>query len=362
MSGNSFENADFYWFANEDGIKRGPFTKTEFPEKIADGEIGAGTLVWRSGEADWARFGDVRGAWFPETVAPVRITPEVSVGSVFSDAWDALFFRRNFRLLLAGGALWLLVGYALDSVSAAGSTLLTPYAETLVFLGVVRLRDRGEAATFADMFPLRRLFFLPWLRALAASVLASVPAFLLFVLALASLAAPLAFDGSSFEIVLEKLEASGAPLTEAAGTANPDALPDAFPETRLDQAPAARDGTDWELVAGCYAGTAGAVALVFLFAACWAQIRLGFATCLALDAERTNPLAALKNAWRVTQGKFLRILFIEIVLALFVLVGTAMTLGFGLLVLLPFASLANATLCVKLMKARPDLALPPSRL
>lgn len=115
-----------------------------------------------------------------------------------------------------------------------------------------------------------------------------------------------------------------------------------------------------------YAGTAGAVALacalLFFCAACWLEIRLGFAPYLALDAERTNPFAALKNAWLITRGKFLRVLFVEVCLALFVLVGAAMTLGLGLLVLLPFAYLANATLCVKLMKARPDLALPPSRL
>ena len=361
MSENSSENADFYWFATDDGVKRGPFTKTEFSEKLAAGEIDAGTLVWRTGEADWARFGAVRGAWFPEAAAPERITPEVSAASVFSNAWSALFFRRNFWLLLAGGVLWWFVGVALDCVTDVGSKFLTPFAETLVFLSVVRLWDRGEAATFADMFPLKRLFFLPWLRALAASAIVVLPVFLLLVLALASLVAPLASDGARLEAALENLEKAAAPLAEAAEEIDPD-----DPGTQLDRILAACDETDWALVTDGYAGTAGAVALAcaFLFfcAACWLEIRLGFAPYLALDAERTNPFAALKNAWLITRGKFLRVLFVEVCLALFVLVGAAMTLGLGLLVLLPFAYLANATLCVKLMKARPDLALPPSHL
>ncbi|MGN0835734.1 MAG: hypothetical protein ACI4QA_07945 [Candidatus Spyradosoma sp.] len=248
----------------------------------------------------------------------------------------------------------------------------------LVFLVVVRRWDRGEAATFADMFPLERLFFLPWLRAVAASVLSAVPAFLLFVLALASLTAPLFLACARDEAVLEKLENAVAALAEAAdelesdeiaetaaeiGLDDSEALRDAFSETQfLDRILTARDEADLS----CYAGTAGAAALacalLFFCAACWLQIRLGFAPYFALDAERTNPFAALKNAWLVTQGKFLRIFFIAVCLVLFVLVGAVMTLGIGLLVLLPFAHLAGATLCVKLMKARPDLALPPSRL
>lgn len=211
------------------------------------------------------------------------------------------------------------------------------------------------------MFPLKRLFFLPWLRALAASAIVVLPVFLLLVLALASLVAPLASDGARLEAALENLEKAAAPLAEAAEEIDPD-----DPGTQLDRILAACDETDWALVTDRYAGTAGAVALAcaFLFfcAACWLEIRLGFAPYLALDAERTNPFAALKNAWLITRGKFLRVLFVEVCLALFVLVGAAMTLGLGLLVLLPFAYLANATLCVKLMKARLDLALPPSRL
>ena len=47
------------WFFVRDGQRNGPIGRAELDERIAEGAVDAGTLVWRTGMAAWAPAGSV---------------------------------------------------------------------------------------------------------------------------------------------------------------------------------------------------------------------------------------------------------------------------------------------------------------
>jgi uncharacterized RDD family membrane protein YckC len=50
------------WYYSNDGQRKGPVSQADFDQRVAQGEITAATLVWRSGMAQWQAYGSVSGA------------------------------------------------------------------------------------------------------------------------------------------------------------------------------------------------------------------------------------------------------------------------------------------------------------
>jgi uncharacterized RDD family membrane protein YckC len=47
------------WFYSVDDAQQGPVGQEEFDALVREGKIGANTMVWREGMADWVRYGDL---------------------------------------------------------------------------------------------------------------------------------------------------------------------------------------------------------------------------------------------------------------------------------------------------------------
>lgn len=392
-----------YYFIDARGTRNGPHSEADFLTKFTNGEILPDAPVWRTGEANWQPLKAVRRLWFPEAAQVVpafeQLSASTGLGSILSDAWNFLFFRNHFWLLLAGGIIWLLIESAAGLVGAdLLLSFVTPYLCYFVFLSFLRQWDRREGPEFSDLFPLKTFFFLPWLRALGASVLSSLTVFVPFVLA-----ALICFGGvvgvahkhpelverntQLIDVLLEvsqKVQALGQTdefpqITVETEQDADDALPEiesaevAFPNNPTLTEELAVNTEILEEAGESYAEMAEVVfespifwiaavlSLPFVALGIFFSVRLSLATYLPLDTE-LGVIDSLKYSWKLTSGNFLKILVLSILVLFGTLFGTLITLGFALFVLYPYALAVGAVLYAKLVKSRPDLAIPPSRL
>ena len=70
------------WYYESDGHQRGPVSSADLKSMAASGEIGADTLIWKDGFADWGPARHKRGL-FPNTESQPpsnRLTPPPIVG------------------------------------------------------------------------------------------------------------------------------------------------------------------------------------------------------------------------------------------------------------------------------------------
>ncbi len=392
-----------YYFIDARGTRNGPYSEADFSAKLASGEVLSETPVWRTGEENWQALKAVRRHWFPEAAQTVpafeRLSASAGIGSILSDAWNFLFSGNHFRLLLAGGIIWGLIEFAAE-IAGAGLLLsfITPFLCYLVFLSFLRQWDRSEGPEFSDLFPLKTFFFLPWLRALGASVLSSLSVFVPFVLA-----ALICFGGvvgvahkhpelverntQLIDVLLEvsqKVQALGQTdefpqITIETEQDADDALPEiesakvVFPNNPMLTEKLAVNTEILEEAGESYAEMAEIVfespifwiaavfSLPFVALGIFFSVRLSLATYLPLDTE-LGVIDSLKYSWKLSSGNFLKILVLSILVLFGTLFGTLITFGFALFVLYPYALAVGVVLYAKLVKSRPDLAIPPSRL
>ena len=392
-----------YYFIDNRGTRNGPHSEADFLAKLKDGEILPETPVWRTGEENWQPLKAVRKLWLPEAAQAVpafeQLSASTGLGSILAEAWNFLFCRNHFWLLLAGGIIWALIESAAGLVGAdIIFTLVTPYLCYFVFLSFLRQWDRREGPEFSDLFPLKTFFFLPWLRAVGASILSSLTAFIPFVLA-----ALICFGGVAgvgykhpelFERNVQLIDVLLEVSQKAQALGQVDELPQITVETEQDADDALPEIESAEIVfpnnaslteelsanaeileeaAESYAEMAEvvfespifwiavALSLPFVALGIFFSIRLSFATYLPLDTE-LGVIESLKYSWKLTAGNFLKIFVLSVLVFFGVILGTLITLGFGLFVLYPYALSVGVVLYAKLVKSRPDLAIPPSRL
>ena len=392
-----------YYFIDARGTRNGPHSEADFLIKLSSGEILPETPVWRTGEEAWQPLKAVRKLWLPEAAQTVpafeQLSASTGLGSILSEAWNFLFFRNHFWLLLAGGIIWALIDSAAGIVGAdIILSLVTPYLCYFVFLSFLRQWDRGEGPEFSDLFPLKTFFFLPWLRAVGASVLSSLAAFIPF-----ALAALICFGGVAgvgykhpelFERNTQLIDVFLEVGQKAQTLGHADELPQITVETEQDADDALPEIESAEIVfpnnaalteelavnteileeaAESYAEMAEIVfespifwiaavlSLPFVALGIFLSVRLSLATYLPLDTE-LGVIDSLKYSWNLTAGNFLKIFVLSVLVFFGVIFGTLLTLGFALFVLYPYALAVSVVLYAKLVKSRPDLAVPPSRL
>jgi hypothetical protein len=93
------------WFYAKEGQQRGPVETPELSAKFSLGELGAETLVWTDGMSDWLSadktpaFSSFFSSPPPLTEAMARqaLPLDVSIGSLFSEAW--MVFKNNWLKL-----------------------------------------------------------------------------------------------------------------------------------------------------------------------------------------------------------------------------------------------------------------------
>src|SRR5438270_3790307 len=119
------DDAGSSWFYARGGTHHGPVSYEDLRRMAAQGEIGAETLLWRSGMADWAACRS-----FPDR-ASLSQSPHANLAAPFSThshwgygfAPDAQFLPRTSSLAVASlvlGILWLCgVGSLLATIFAA---------------------------------------------------------------------------------------------------------------------------------------------------------------------------------------------------------------------------------------------------
>lgn len=73
------------WYFVKDGERHGPVPRAELDARVADGSVGADTLVWRVGMAAWAPAGRVPELGLPPPVSPPPLPP-VFAGPSDADA------------------------------------------------------------------------------------------------------------------------------------------------------------------------------------------------------------------------------------------------------------------------------------
>jgi hypothetical protein len=66
------------WYYVRDGEQKGPVEQSEFESLVSEGTIGAGTLVWQEGMADWQPYAEVAAP--AQAAAPVMAAPRVALG------------------------------------------------------------------------------------------------------------------------------------------------------------------------------------------------------------------------------------------------------------------------------------------
>lgn len=391
-----------YYFVDAQGSRNGPINEADFIAAISAGSISPETPVWRTGEAEWSPLKIVRKTWFPEEITAVpaleRLNADTSLASLFNATWNFLFSGNNFWFLLCGGILWWLIEIAASSVVGNLSTIVTSFIAPLVFLVFLRKWDRGEAPGFSDIFPLKRFFFLPWLRTLVASIVAGitglVPVFIAGTIGTLSI---IAVNSAKPELGerLERLEQTCLYLAETLNQIeNANELPQISVETEhepdeiLPEAEsvevtfsnnealtdAIKDSPelsetiaeDLEKIAEIlfaspiFLGSLAFSALLFT-ASVFLFTRFAFVSYFPLDAE-IGIVNSLKYSWKLTAGRFWKIFTFGILLGILFLVGTVVTLGIGYIVLCPYVFAAFPVLYAKLIKARPELQIPTSRL
>lgn len=394
-----------YYFVDAQGSRNGPINEADFIDEIAVGTISPETPVWRTGESDWRPFGAVRKIWFPPLEqepagVPVfeRLSADTSFGSLFSDTWSFLFSGNNFWMLLAGGILWVLIEAAASTVLGELTTLVVSFISTLVFLLFLRKWDRGEKPEFADLFPLKQFFFLPWLRSLGASVLAGtaifIPMLIAILIGIGSIA-KIAYQNpellerntqltNTLLNTLQQYDTSGQtgkiPQIAIQGEQDADEmLPEVesaeivFPDSTTLAKEFSINAEIFEELIDGYGDMSEAViespifpialilSIPFIALSIFLSVRLAFVSYFPLDAE-TGVIDSLKYSWKLSSGKFWKIFIFGILLGILFLFGTMITLGLGYLILCPYILVAFPVLYAKLIKSRSDLNIPSSRL
>lgn len=131
------------WFFASQGQQQGPYPEAQFRELIVGGTVGADTLVWTEGMANWQRAGDIPGllsAASGQPTASYSAGPPAGAGILGSGSlsidfgiWE--FVWRSLALLI--GALfviplpWILVMYCRWIVSCTH----VPARPNLTFTG-----------------------------------------------------------------------------------------------------------------------------------------------------------------------------------------------------------------------------------
>lgn len=390
-----------YYFVDAQGSRNGPISEADFINGIAAGTISPETPVWRTGEPDWHPLKTVRDSWFPSfnketsgSLVPERLNADTSLAALFSDTWDFLFSGNNFWLLLVGGILWVLIEASISTLGVNATSLATSFVSTLAFLIFLRKWDRGESPTFSDLFPLKQFFFLPWLRSLGASALAVIATAIPLIIA--GIIGGLAFisvneTNPELNEHLRNLDATNTCLREIFSS-----IPEAgeFPQISTEAESTPDDAGSTEVILASnftpldFIQTITQIAesaqkdlceiveillnsSTFRFSlvsfallavvSIFLSVRLAFVSYFPLDAE-TGIIDSLKYSWQLSAGKFWKIFIFGFLLGLFSLIGTLITLGLGYLILCPYVLVAFPVLYAKLIKARPELQIPPSRL
>lgn len=396
--------AETYYFVDSQGSRYGPISETDFIARIGSGEILPDTPVWREGESAWAPLKSIRGKWFPVETTKIpsfeRISASTSLRSVFSDTWQFLFSGNHFWLLLGGGILWQLIECAVASFP--GGNLICPlisgFIVFLVFLIFVRKWDRGEAPVFGDTFPLKSFFFLPWLRALGTFLLSGIAVFACMFLASAVIGGGIVGVCFSNPELSERCDRLLDKTIETANALNKvnaqgefpqvsletehesdEALPEverievSFPDNPALSEELQKNAHLMKTIVEGYAEIAEVVfespifwltlAVAFPFAglALFFSVRFMFAAYLPFDTD-TGIIDSLGHSWKLSAGNFWKIFILGLILGLTLLFGTLLTFGLGFIVLYPYSLAAWAIFYVKLVKSRPKLRIPPSRL
>lgn len=402
MSENSFAE---YYFVDAQGSRNGPINEADFIDEIASGRILPDTPVWRTGETNWVPLKTVRNSWFPsfeketaDVPAFERLNAGTSLGSLFSDTRRFLFSGNHFWLLLGGGILWVLIDAATSTVIGNLTSLISSFISSLVFLIFIRKWDRGEIPEFSDIFPLKQFFFLPWLRTLGASILAGIailiPGIIAGIIGTLSVIAVSTTNpelGTRFKNVeaacsglfatLARIENTGdlpqvsvemehdsAEIFPEAETVevtfpNNDALTDAIQNApKISESISENLEEIAEILLESPVFWIFVVALIPLVASSiFFSVRFAFVCYFPLDAE-IGVIDSLKYSWKLTAGMFWKIFIFGFLLGMIFLIGCAITLGLGYIVLGPYLLVAFPVLYVKLIKSRPELNIPSSRL
>lgn len=394
-----------YYFVDAQGTRNGPINEADFIDEIATGTISPETPVWRSGESNWLPLKAVRNSWFPnsreelaEAPALERLNADISFGSLFSDTWNFLFTGNNFWLLLVGGILWVLIDAAASTVLSRLTPPVVSLISTLVFLIFIRKWDRGETPAFSDLFPLKQFFFLPWCRSLGASILAGIAIFIPGIIAgIIGVLSITAINAANPELGtrLKNVEVACAGVLETlARLEDASELPKVSVETEHEHNDTLPEVEDVELtfpnnatlteairnapeisesiaedieeiseilfaspIFRFFLATLIPLAAISIFLAG----RLAFVSYFPLDTE-AGVIDSLKYSWRLTSGKFWKILIFCVLLSILFLIGTLITLGLGYIILCPYILVAFPILYAKLIKSRPELNIPSSRL
>ena len=321
-----------YYYKKPDAERVGPLDESTFFEHAAVGMFSAETLVWRSGETEWARWGDVAEAWSAGCVPalpPTETSPvsaDVGVDSLFGDSWK-IFKAHWGKFLFAGigcSAISLLSTFVDAMVQSSVSVSEEPPPSygalalcvslflaiwalgNALYLGVVKitsLEATGKPVRFGDVFPLgRALMKLPKVVGLfLVALLIVLPIYFLFVVFLLSTigGADVLCSPSGASVVL--------------------------------------------LGAAAVWGVLGYLGLRFMFA--W----------LFIFETDCGVFASLSASWRITRGHFWRTLGYGVLTTLMLWFGVLCTFGLGAVALLP---LNTIWLTVYYLKLRRVCAVP----
>lgn len=389
--------AEYFFIDMTDGSRIGPISEMKFYEKMHSGEIRAETPVLKTGENGWSTFEYVREKWFPETRAqPVdHLTTDTSIASILSETWKFIFNATNFWLLLAGGVLWLLIDLGISFVISDFSTLVTGNVYLIVFLIFLRKWEYNQSPQFADLFPLKKFFFRPWLRALGAQILTTFACAIPLVLILGLFATTIAITYTSDEKFRDCIDRTGEEIQTILNCGNALSIESDSPkiEVQTEGSPASQAiGTETltpprevffvpvrnlllekeRLIEQINELTAmlanelsvwicGLLALPLAFASVFLSIRLGFAEMITLDTN-AGILSSLKYSWQLTHGYFLKLIAIGAILLGTLVIGTFLTFGIAFIFIVPYSLAAWSVIYAKLLKARPEVDIPPTRL